>query len=345
MLNRVGEWSRIPGLSKGMKVMAGFFGRIVVGMMPFMPRFVVGWISRRYVAGAKLSDAVKVMRKLSAEGVCFTVDVLGEEISTLEEAEFFIAEYESVLSVIIENELDANLSIKPTAFGLLIDEEYAYEKMTALMVKAAEHDIFVRLDMEDHRVTQATIDVALSMHQRGLTNVGTVLQARLFRTLDDIASISEKLGHLADFRICKGIYLEAEEIAHTRYSGIVTAMNDSIDSMLEKSAYVAIATHDKPVIKHAMEALERHQLGPGKIDSREGAGDSRVGKGPGYEFQMLLGVRGNIRRKLAKDGHRTRVYIPYGEKWYEYGIRRLRENPDVAWHITKAFLMPWTNRR
>ena len=328
-----------------LKVMAGLFGRMVVGMVPIMPRFFVGWISRRYVAGAKLDDAVKVMKKLSSEGVCFTVDVLGEEISTLEESEFFIAEYERVLATIIDNELDANLSIKPTAFGLLIDEEYAYEKMTSLLAKAAEHDIFVRLDMEDHRVTQATIDVVLGMHERGLTNVGTVLQARLFRTPDDISSITDKLAHQADFRICKGIYLEDGEIAHTGYSAIVTAMNDSIDSMLEKSAYVAIASHDKPVIKHALAALDKHQLGPGKSDPREGAGGSRVGKGSGYEFQMLLGVRGNIRRKLAAAGHRTRVYIPYGEKWYEYGIRRLRENPDVAWHITKSFLMPWTNRR
>jgi len=334
-----------PRLDHRLKVMAGLFGRIVVSMVPIMPRFFVGWISRRYVAGAKLSDAVKVMKKLSSEGVCFTVDVLGEEISTLEEAEFFIAEYERVLVAIIENELDANLSIKPTAFGLLIDAEYAYDKMNSLLVKAAKHDIFIRLDMEDHRVTQATIDVVLGMHERGLTNVGTVLQARLFRTPGDISLITDKLAHRADFRICKGIYLEAEEIAHTGYWAIVTAMNDSIDSMLEKSAYVAIASHDKPVIKHALEALEKHRLGPGKSDIRDGAGGSRFGKGPGYEFQMLLGVRGNIRRKLAKDGHRTRVYIPYGEKWYEYGIRRLRENPDVAWHITKSFLMPWTNRR
>ena len=325
--------------------MAGIFGRLVVGVMPIMPRFFVGWISRRYVAGSKLADAVKVMKKLSSENACFTVDVLGEEISTLKEADFFADEYQRVLDAIVEHKLDANLSIKPTAFGLLIDEDYAYEKMYNLLSKAAENDIFVRLDMEDHRVTQATIDVVTRMHERGMTNVGTVLQARLFRTKEDITTICEKLQGGADFRICKGIYLESGEIAHTGYSEIVIAMNEAIDVMLENASYVAIATHDKPVIKYAREALERMNLGPDKRDSRKGAPEPRKGKGPGYEFQMLLGVRGNIRRKLAKEGHRTRIYVPYGDKWYEYGMRRLRENPDVAWHITKSFLMPWTNRR
>ena len=241
--------------------------------------------------------------------------------------------------------MDANLSIKPTAFGLLIDEEYAYGKMETLLSKAAEENIFVRLDMEDHRVTQETIDIVHKMHEKGLTNVGTVLQARLFRTKNDIISICEKLKGDADFRICKGIYLESSEIAHTGYSEIVCEMNQSIDLMLEKSSYVAIATHDKPVIQHALKSLKLHGLGPGKEDSRINAGGVREGKGPGYEFQMLLGVRGNIRRKLANEGHRTRIYVPYGDKWYEYGLRRLRENPDVAWHIAKSFLMPWTNRR
>ena len=118
--------------------MAGIFARLVVGVIPIMPRFVVGWISRRYVAGSKLADAVKVMKKLSSENACFTVDVLGEEISTLKEADFFADEYQRVLEAIVEHKLDANLSIKPTAFGLLIDEDYAYEKMHTLLSKAAE---------------------------------------------------------------------------------------------------------------------------------------------------------------------------------------------------------------
>ena len=319
----------------------GWFSRFVVAMTKRMPRFLVAGVARRYVAGKDVPSAVKVMQRLAKEGACFTIDVLGEEISTLEEAQFFIDEYNALLDAIVEHGLDANLSIKPTAFGLLIDEKETYISIETLLQRAAEHDIFVRLDMEDHRVTQATIDIVLAMHAKGLTNVGTVLQSRLFRTTADIDAICETLGEGADFRICKGIYKESPEISETAYQPIVDAFNGHIDQMLDRGAYVGIASHDLPVIDHALASLEARGMQPGGESTRT----APFGKGPGYEFQMLLGVRGNIRRRLAKQGHRTRVYIPYGERWYEYSMRRLDENPDVAVHIAKSVLMPWTNRR
>ena len=324
--------------------MVGWFSRMVVAMTIRMPRWFVGWVSRRYVAGPKLADAVKVMKRLSKEGACFTVDVLGEEISSLEEANFFLEEYKRVVSAIIDNKLDSNLSIKPTAFGLLLDKEKGMENIEAIVTMAHAHDMFVRLDMEDHRVTDDTIQVMLDMHDKGLTNVGVVLQGRLFRTIDDINNITEKIGPLADYRICKGIYLEPEEIAHSARQPIIEATNHCIDAMLDSGAYVGIASHDYPVINHTLDALESRNMGPGKEDPRQNAGPARKQKGPGYEFQMLLGVRGPLRRKLCKQGHTTRVYIPYGEKWYEYSIRRLKENPTIGSQVAKAFLMPWTNR-
>ena len=323
----------------------GVFGRFMVGVTKCMPRFLIASVARRYVAGKDIGSAVAVMRKLSSEGACFTIDVLGEEISNLDDAQFFIDEYDRVLDAIIDNNFDANLSIKPTAFGLLIDEESAYSNIERLLRNAAEHDIFVRLDMEDHRVTQPTIDIVLAMHEKGIRNVGTVLQSRLFRTSQDIDDICEKLGGMADFRICKGVYLEHESISLTDYQSIVAAMNAHIDQILDRSAYAGIASHDLPIIKHTLAALEARGMGPENPDPREGSAENRNGKGPGYEFQMLLGVRGNIRRRLAKDGHRTRIYIPYGEDWYKYSMRRLDENPDVAMHIVKSIFMPWTNRR
>lgn len=309
-----------------------------------MPKWFVGWVSRRYVAGNTIDDAVKVMQRLSKENACFTVDVLGEEISTMAEAQYFYDEYTSLISAIIDNGLDSDLSIKPTAFGLLIDREKGYQNIRNLVLMAAQNDMFVRLDMEDHRVTQDTIDVVVDLHNEGITNVGTVYQGRLFRTIADIDYLEQQLGPAADYRICKGIYLEPEEIAHTGYLEIVGATNASIDKMLSAGAYCAIASHDKPVIDHALSALESYGMGPGIADPRKNAGKPRNGKGPGYEFQMLLGVRGPLRRKLAAQGHMTRVYIPYGEKWYEYSIRRLKENPTVGAQVAKAFLMPWTNR-
>ncbi len=324
--------------------MVGLFSRTVVAATVRMPKWFVGWVSRRYVAGSTLDDALRIMKRLSSEGACFTVDVLGEEISSMEEAQFFLDEYVRVLQAIRSSNLDANLSIKPTAFGLLIDKEKGMANIEKLVRMANEHNMFVRLDMEDHRVTTDTIQAVIDLHKQGLTNVGTVLQGRLFRTLDDINYLETELGPAADYRVCKGIYLEPEDIAYTGYQDIVDATNASIDRMLAAGAYCSIASHDLPVIKHATSALESFGMGPGIEDPRTNSGDARDFKGPGYEFQMLLGVRGPLRRKLAAAGHRTRVYIPYGEKWYEYSIRRLKENPTVGAQVAKAFLMPWTNR-
>ena len=324
--------------------MVGWFSKVVVATTVRMPKWFVRWVSRRYVAGPRLDDAVEVMKRLTSEGACFTVDVLGEEITSMDEATFFLEEYIRVMNAIQEHQFDANLSIKPTAFGLLIDPERGLQNIRKLVSMAAEHDMFVRLDMEDHRVTTSTIDVVLALHKEGLTNVGTVLQGRLFRTLADIEWLETELGGLADYRICKGIYLEPEDISFTGYRDIVDATNAAIDSMFAAGAYVGVATHDLPVIDHTLSALESYGMGPGKEDPRKNAGPSRKNKGPGYEFQMLLGVRGPLRRKLLNAGHRTRVYIPYGEKWYEYSIRRLKENPTIGTQVAKAFLMPWTNR-
>lgn len=326
------------------EVMVGLFSRTVVAATVRMPKWFVGWVSRRYVAGSTLEDAVGIMKRLSAEGACFTIDVLGEEITSIAEAQYFLDEYVRVVDAITEHKLDANLSIKPTAFGLLVDKKQGMVNIEKIVRMAHERDMFVRLDMEDHRVTTDTIQVVLDLHKQGLTNVGTVLQGRLFRTLDDINSLEVELGPAADYRICKGIYLEPEDISYTGYQDIVDATNACIDRMLAAGAYCSIASHDLPVIKYATSALESHGMGPGIEDPRPNAGKVRNFKGPGYEFQMLLGVRGPMRRKLAAAGHRTRVYIPYGEKWYEYSIRRLKENPTVGAQVAKAFLMPWSNR-
>ena len=324
---------------------AGPISRAIVAMTGVMPRWFVRYISRRYVAGSTLDDAVRVMHRLTEQGACFTIDVLGEEITSLDEATYFLEEYRRVMAQILEHGFDANLSIKPTAFGLLIDETVGLENIRTLVREAAEHDMFVRLDMEDHRVTDATIDVVLTLHAEGLVNVGTVLQGRLHRTLDDIDRMASAIGVAADHRICKGIYLEPESIAHTSRQAITDATVASVVRGLEQGAYIGIASHDDAVIDASLEALKQGGWTPGEdVDPRQPAPPERLGKGPGYEFQMLLGVRGPLRRGLRAQGHRTRVYIPYGEKWYEYSIRRLKENPTVATQVAKAFLMPWTNR-
>ena len=145
--------------------------RLIVAMTIRMPRWFVRWVSSLRCR-IKLQDAVRVMKRLESEGACFTIDVLGEEISSLDEAQFFLDEYVRVMNAIVENKFDANLSIKPTAFGLLIDKEKGMENIESLVSQAAVHDMFVRLDMEDHRVTSETIQVVIDLHEKGLTNVG-----------------------------------------------------------------------------------------------------------------------------------------------------------------------------
>ena len=322
----------------------GAIGQLIVGMLPIAPKFIIKRIAGRYVAGSDIQSAITLMKEMTKENTCFTIDVLGEDITNLDEARFFVQEYSNVLDAIVLNQINANISIKPTALGLLLDRNVAIENILEIMTKASINDIFVRLDMEDHRVTQETIEIVLLMQEKGFENIGTVLQGRLFRTEKDIKKICDSLGPLSDFRICKGIYLEPKDISYTSYQDIVNATNNCIDIMLDSGSYTAIASHDYPIINHSLKKLEKLQMSP-ENDSRVNSGSPRSGKGLGYEFQFLLGVRGDLRRKLSSQGHLTRVYVPYGTKWYEYGIRRIRENPDIAWHATKALLFPWTNRR
>ena len=323
----------------------GIVGSTIVKFLPLAPKFIVRWFAKRYFAGEDLNQALKAINKISLEGACFTIDVLGEEINSMDETAFFISEYERVIELIVEHNLNSNISIKPTAFGLHLDFEIGLSNMISVISKASDREIFVRLDMEDSSATQYTIDALTILHDMGYSNVGIVFQGRLHRTLADIQNVTEKLGNKCDIRICKGIYLEPEKIAFTNHSKIVEETNSAIQLSIKNGAYVAIASHDDPVINFSLNEISNAGMGPGIDDPRPNSNPSRIGKGPGYEFQFLMGVRGDVRRKLSNEGHLTRVYLPYGARWYEYSMRRLRENPDVALHITKAVLFPWTNRR
>jgi proline dehydrogenase len=235
--------------------------------------------------------------------------------------------------------------LKPTAFGLDIDYKYALKTLSDIVRKANESDIYVRLDMEDSTHTESTLNIMEDLYSEGHLNVGVVLQGRLFRTKDDLLRIAEAMGEHADVRICKGIYLESSDIAYTGYSDIVNATTDAVEIALDLGMYVGIASHDHPIINAALESLQTRGIMPEKSDPRNPAPAVKPGKGGGYEFQFLLGVRGDVRRRLASNGHLTRVYLPYGKQWYEYSMRRLRENPGIAWLVAKSIIMPWTNRR
>jgi proline dehydrogenase len=289
--------------------------RAIVRTLPAVPRPVVKQLSARYIAGSDLADACRVVRRLNAEGKMATLDVLGEEVTDRDHALALVDEYMDVFETIRREGLDSNVSVKPTGLGLKIDRDFCLENLARLVRCAKERDNFVRMDMEDASTTSDTLAVYRSLREQGLENVGVVLQSRLRRTLDDVRDLAD-LG--PSVRVCKGIYLEPPEIAYQGADSIRESFVQILGDLLAGGAYVAIATHDEWVIDRAEVLLARH-------------GRERHE----YEFQMLLGVRRDLGDALIREGHRLRIYVPYGRQWYEYSLRRLQENPAMAGAIAR----------
>ncbi len=301
------------------------FDNLVKYGMPFVPKPIVGRVARRYVAGDTLDDAVQTLRALNEEGAMGTVDILGEEVREPVKATAAVAEYLRLLDRIEEEKLDANISIKPTMLGLKIDQSRCEENLAAIVERAAGFNNFVRIDMEDHTCTEGTIQLYRRMHERHPSTVGVVLQSYLHRT---IADINDLLPLKPNIRICKGIYREPREIAWKEFATIRANFIFATEKLLSSGAYVGIATHDPHLVWAGMKIVDRLGLDRDR-----------------YEFQMLLGVDPELRRIILSNGHRLRVYVPYGRDWYPYSIRRLRENPTVAHHVVRAMFGSFSRGR
>jgi proline dehydrogenase len=243
-----------------------------------------------------------------------TLDVLGEDVTRLEETEEAVAEYVRALDALAREGLDSNVSVKLTAFGLKIDPSECRRQFARILDAAARHGTFVRIDMEDSSVTEETIRVFLEARQR-TEKTGIVLQAYLHRSRADAARIAAVHGNV---RVCKGIYVEPPAIAYQGRDEIRDNYAALVDGLLEAGCYAGIATHDGVVVERALATIARLRI------PREA-----------YEFQMLLGVAGDLRRRLVQNGHRLRVYVPYGRSWYGYSMRRLKENPAIAGQIVR----------
>jgi len=292
-----------------------WFNKIIVGIMPIFPKSFIWLFSRRYIAGKTLADAVRKTLELNSMGCCVTIDVLGEEIMSLEEATQSKEESIRVLETIHENELDANLSLKLTSLGLRIDKEQCLKNVREIVQKAKALKNFVRIDMEDSTCTDDTLDIYRRL-RKDFSNVGTVIQAYMRRSRKDVQQlIDENIAHL---RICKGIYDEPKEIAFKDKEEVRDSFMGLVKMMLETGSFSGIATHDKVLVERSDEVIASS-----KADSSK------------YEFQMLLGVTEKLRGDIVGRGNRMRVYVPYGEQWYGYCMRRLKENPQVAGHIIK----------
>jgi proline dehydrogenase len=262
------------------------FTSLVVKTLPLMPRALVWRVARRYVAGPTLADAVATVRRLNGEGAMATVDVLGEEVSERSKAEEALGQYLRVLEAIAAEKIDANVSIKPTMFGLKIDEGFCADEIEQLVAAAHRQGTFVRIDMEDRTTTDATLRIHRRLHEK-YGNVGVVLQAYMRRTLDDIAALPSTN---ANVRICKGIYVEPAEVAYKGYEEVRANFLAALDRLLDRGIYVGIATHDEYLVRESMARVERRSL------SRDR-----------YEFQMLLGVTDPLRRRIIGEGHRRRA--------------------------------------
>jgi proline dehydrogenase len=287
--------------------------RAIVRVLPAVPRSIVRKISERYIAGTHLADACRVVERLNAEGKAATVDVLGEEIRTREEALEIVRAYHDVFEAIEQKQLDSNVSVKLTALGLKLGYEACRANLETVVRHAAESGNFVRIDMEDSSCTSDTLRMYRELREAGLDNLGVVLQAYLRRTIRDIRALAP---YRPNVRVCKGIYVEPPLIAYRDFDAVRQNFVLALRELLRAGSYVGIATHDRWLISEGLRLVEEHGLTPDR-----------------YELQMLLGVTQAAADRIVRDGHRLRIYVPFGEHWYSYSVRRLQENPKMASYI------------
>lgn len=291
-------------------------------LIELTPEAIVQRIAKPYIAGSDRLDAIDRVRRLYMEGAESTIDVLGEAIQSEDEADATVEEYLALIRD-FENASDetlvrvVTLSVKLSALGLDIDVARSRDRLLQI-AEAAGDKMLIRLDMEDHHYTDRTLDMYEACCELGI-NIGIVLQAMLFRTRSDIERLS--VGN-ANVRLCKGIYREPADLAIQDDRGVQEAYLGYLESLLSRGDFVGIATHDDVLISGAKKLIAQYKV---PVDR--------------YEFQMLLGVRPKLRRQLLAEGHRLRVYVPYGKDWYKYSVRRLKENPTVAKHIMRATVL------
>jgi proline dehydrogenase len=287
--------------------------RAIVRFLPAVPKRIVRKLSERYIAGPELADASRAVGELNADGKTATLDVLGEESTSPEEARAFTDAYEDVLAEIDRSDLDSTVSVKLTALGLRIDPDLCRENLVEVVRDAAERSNFVTVDMEDSSTTDDALRLYRELREQGHEDVGIVLQASLRRTVADVEAVADLRPNV---RLCKGIYIEPEVIAFREYEEVRANFVRALEALLDAGCYVGIATHDEWLLGEGRRLVAEKRLTPDD-----------------YEFQMLLGVRPELGDALVRDGHRLRIYVPFGRDWYEYSLRRLQENPKIAGYI------------
>jgi len=297
------------------------FNKVIAFFLPYFPKKFIWIFSRRYIAGETLDDALRVSKELNHQGIKVTLDVLGEFITNLSEAEQNKKEYLEVIDRLIEDKIDGNFSVKPTSFGLLLDKEVCYRHIRDIVKKAIDHKSFIRLDMEDSSCVDREIELFKKLHAEFPRSVGLVLQAYLKRTFNDLKEITPPHPEKTplNIRLCKGIYVEPASIAYKDHDEINRHYLEDMEYILQQGFSPAIATHDRYLIEQAYKLLDKYNVPKDR-----------------YEFQMLYGVTPELRRSIVEKGHTMRVYVPFGKDWFGYSTRRLKENPQMTSYIIKA---------
>jgi proline dehydrogenase len=300
------------------------FNKLIVKLLPYMPKKLVWLFSKKYVAGETLGNAINACRELNAKGIKTTIDLLGEFITKMEQAKENKNDYLNIIEHIQKEKIDGNYSLKPTSFGLLIDKDQCYRYIHEIVAKAASYNNFVRIDMEDSACTDLEIELFRKLKNEFPKNVGLVMQAYMKRTLQDLESMLDMNATDVplNFRLCKGIYVEPEEIAYKKYEEINQHYLEDLEFLFKHQVYPGIATHDKNLVEGAYTLIEKYKV-PKNM----------------YEFQMLYGVTPELRQSIVDKGHTMRVYVPYGKDWFGYCTRRLKENPKMASQIIKAIFV------
>ncbi len=288
-----------------------------------MPKKLIWQFSRKYIAGEDLDSAVKKGQMLINNGLRLTLDILGEEFTTEALAINHCNEYIKSITTAFKHKIPATFSLKPTMFGLKYDIDFCYGLIHKILEVAKRNSCMIRLDMEDSTCTDATIQLFKRLHEKYPDNVGIALQAYLYRTYDDVLLLGQMntVNLKVNVRICKGIYIEPQEICIQNRQNIRSNFVKLIKLLFEKGFYTAIATHDIYIIEKSLELIKQDNISDNN-----------------YEFQMLYGVRPDIRNTLLKKGLPIRIYLPYGKEWFQYSTRRLRENPSLVGHIIKSIV-------
>jgi proline dehydrogenase len=298
--------------------------KLIANIIPWFPKPLIWQFSKKYVAGESLETAMHVSKALNEKGMMVTIDLLGEFIKNMEEAQAHETYYYDIIDAIISNKIKGGISLKPTFFGLTIDKEKSYTLIRNVVKYAAERSCFVRIDMEDSDCTTDEIELFRKLKAEFPKDVGLVLQAYLKRSGDDVAALQDVQlnGTPLNFRLCKGIYVEPEKIAYKDFQKVRNNYLALLEKMIKAGNYVAIATHDRYLVEGAFKLIDTYKLPK-----------------TAYEFQMLYGVTPNLRDEIVAKGHRMRIYVPYGQDWFGYCTRRLKENPKMTTDVIKALFV------